>query len=252
MLNNKISFDIILFMSNIILVDEKIDSVYTSYLESLNYKIVKIIINEAVYDEISSHTDIFCVKIKNNPIVEPNIYEYLKQKGIPNLIKGSSTLDSKYPQDIKYNVCIIGNYAVHNFNYTDEVVLQYIDKIGLEKVHVNQGYSNCSIAVIDGNSCITSNVEIYEKLTSKGLDVLLISEESEKNIKLIEGNGKFSKIHGFIGGALCKLENKCVLFGDKTYLKEYQKIEEFIIKKGYQFIDFKDKEIVDYGGIIEV
>ena len=49
MLNNKISFDIILFMSNIILVDEKIDSIYTGYLESLNYKIVKIIRNEAVY-----------------------------------------------------------------------------------------------------------------------------------------------------------------------------------------------------------
>lgn len=252
MLNNKISFDIILFMSNIILVDEKIDSIYTSYLESLNCKIVKIIRNEAVYDEISSHTDIFCVKIKNNLIVEPNIYEYLKKNNVPNLIKGSSTLDSKYPQDIKYNLCVIGNYAVHNFNYTDEVVLQYIDKIGLEKVHVNQGYSNCSIAVIDEKSCITSNVEIYEKLSKVGLDVLLISEESEKNIKLIDDSGKFSKMHGFIGGALCKLNNKCILFGDKTYLEEYQKIEDFIIKKGYQFVDFKNKEIVDYGGIIEV
>ena len=252
MLNNKISFDIILFMSNIILVDEKIDSIYTGYLESLNYKIVKIIRNEVVYDEISSHTDIFCVKIKNNLIVEPNIYEYLKKNNVSNLIKGTSTLKSKYPQDIKYNLCVIGNYAVHNFNYTDEVVLEYTNKYGLKKVHVNQGYTNCSIAVIDEKSCITSNVEIYEKLSKVGLDVLLISEESEKNIKLIAGNGKFSKMHGFIGGALCKLNNKCILFGDKTYLEEYQKIEDFIIKKGYQFVDFKNKEIIDYGGIIEV
>lgn len=239
-------------MSNIILVDEKIDSVYENYLKSLNYKVIKIIKNNNIYSEISSHTDIFCVKIRNNLIVEPNIYEYLKSNNIPNLIKGRSNLESKYPKDIRYNICIIGNLALHNFNYTDEIILKYIDKFELEKIHVNQGYSKCSIAVIDDNSCITSNTEIYEKLIGKGVDVLLISKDTEENIKLIDESGKFSKMHGFIGGALIKLDDKCILFGDRKNLKEYHKIEEFINKKGYQFIDFKDKKIVDYGGIVVV
>ena len=39
---------------------------------------------------------------------------------------GKTTVAKELSKDIKYNVCIVGNYAIHNFNYTDRKVCEIL------------------------------------------------------------------------------------------------------------------------------
>lgn len=234
-------------MQNIIMIDEKVDDEYLKYLELLDYSIIKVPINNNLYDEISSHVDISVCKVKEKMFIEPMLYNLVK---MPGSVCGEETVYSKYPFDIKYNLCSIGDVVVHNFKYTDKKILKYIDDNKLEKINVAQGYTNCSIAVLDDKSCITSDTEIAKKLSKKNIDVLLISKKSEENIKLLKNDMTYSSMHGFIGGCLVKIENKIILFGDSKKLFEREKIIKFITDKGYEFVDFSNKEIIDYGGIV--
>ncbi len=234
-------------MKKTVIIDGKIDEIYEDFFKDRGFNIIKISKSNNLYEEISSHTDIHMIKIEDEIISEPETYENSTLKSI---VKGNSKISSPYPNDVLYNVCIIGKLAIHNFKYTDLKVLELLNKKEYKKVNVSQGYSNCAIAKITDTSCITSDFKIASILREEGIDVLLISRENEENIKLLKNNLSFSSMHGFIGGATVKLENDIILFGDKKYLKEYKKIEDFIKDHGCHLIDFKDKDIIDYGSAV--
>ena len=66
------------------------------------------------------------VKAGNSYFWAPCCYEYYKpyfdNLGI-KLIKGYENPKQNYPFDVLYNVAIVGNYAIHNFKYTDKSFL---------------------------------------------------------------------------------------------------------------------------------
>ena len=57
---------------------------------------------------------------------------------------------------------------------------------------------------------------------------------------------------GFIGGAISKIGDNIVIFGDLNKIDLKNKIRSFIISKNLNLIDFKDLDVIDYGGILEV
>lgn len=236
-------------MEKYVLIDEKINKKYEKYLSSLKRKIIKVPKDFSLYDEISSHTDIHALKIKDKIVVDKKFYSYLKKYNLPNVICGLSELLREYPGDVKYNVCIMDNFALHAIKYTDETVLEYLKKYNIKSIDVSQGYTKCSTFVLDNKNAITSNIEIAEKLKENGVNVLLLEKEDEESIKLLR-DGIFSSMHGFIGGCMVKIDNKCVLFGDSNKLKCGKKIKDFVEEKGYEFIEFKNEEVIDYGGIV--
>ena len=61
-----------------------------------------------------------------------------------------------------------------------------------------------------------------------------------------------SKMQGFIGGAMARLGDTVILFGDVSNLVNGTKIMKFIEKKGLKFHHFEGLDVVDYGGVIEV
>ena len=61
----------------------------------------------------------------------------------------------KYPEDVPYNVCQIGEKIVGS-KYTDFSIKP--------NTLVKQGYTKCSIAVTGDNSCITTDKNIEEVL----------------------------------------------------------------------------------------
>ena len=74
----------------------------------------------------------------------------------------------------------------------------------------------------------------------------------EDKICLLDKQSNVSKMNGFIGGASFVFDNKFVLFGDFSKLKENNKeviIENLKINE-LELIDFKNLEIRDYGGAI--
>lgn len=221
-----------------IIIDSRMRKIEKEYLSKYG-ELIEIIPQNNVYEEISAHPDIFFAKINNTIYEAPELNMNICEKG-------DNHIGKNYPDDIKYNICQIGNFVIHNFKYTDKKILNCIDKYGLEKINVKQGYSNCSISVISEKACITSDEGIYKALKMRNIDCLLMKEN---NIRLLDKNGLKTKMRGFIGGATCMIKDKFILFGDRKYLENREDLIEFLKKHKKELIDFRNLEIYDYGGI---
>ena len=234
-----------------LIIDERMRQVEKDKLKELAYELIEMKKGKNVYPEISSHVDIFTCKVGSKIIVEPSQYKSIKSQlsSEYNLIQGQECINEKYPYDIKYNVCTIGKKAIHNFQYTDIIVKQELIKQGYELISTNQGYTNCSIAVIDDNSAIVTDKGLYKILQKHNIDVLYLQYEPE--IKLLNGN-EYSNKKGFIGGVLSRIANQIVVTGDLDKIDQSGLIRKFILSKGLEIIEFKGLDVIDYGGIIEL
>ena len=230
-----------------LLIDARMRDVEKKTLQELGYNLIEMKKNHNVYEEISSHVDIFSCKIGNKVIVEST-----QKSSIPEFIQveyGSEKVKETYPEDIKYNVCIIGKKAIHNFKYTDAKIKEELIKQKYELINTTQGYTNCSIAVIDDNSAIVADKGLYKILQAHNIDVLYIREKLD--IKLLNKN-EYSDKQGFIGGAMSRIGNKIIVFGDLRKIDNSGEIRKFIKSKNLEIIEFENLDIVDYGGIVEV
>lgn len=238
-------------MSRQLIIDSRMRKIEKEMLQSLGYSLIELGKSESVYEEISSHVDVFVCKIKDKIFVEKSRYNFIKSKlkNIDNLIEGESYIDEKYPRDIKYNICQIGDFSVHNFDYTDKKILDFINNNNLKKVQISQGYSNCSIANITDNAVIVTDKKIEEILSKYKIDVLYV--DYVPDIKLLN-NGNYSKMNGFIGGAISKIDDKVIIFGDLEKIDKENKILNFIKKYNLKIIDFKGLDVIDYGGIVKI
>lgn len=234
-------------MDKKLIIDCRMRNIEKEYLKSIGYNIIELNRQNHVYEEISSHVDVFCVKINNKRILEPCVYNEftLDEKYV---VKGKRYLKEKYPFDIAYNVCQIGQNVVHNFKYTDEIVLEIIQKEKLNMININQGYSNCSIAVIDSNSAIVTDKNIAEILIKNKIDVLLIDDDLD--IKLLKNNGAYSNMKGFIGGCITRIDDKVIIFGELSKIDRNGKIRKFIESRNLKIIEFRGMDVIDYGGIL--
>ena len=156
----------------------------------------------------------------------------------------------KYPEDIKYNVCQVGKHVIHNFKYTEPKILEFIEKQNLQKIQIAQGYSNCSIAVISENAVIVTDKTIAETLKKYHIDVLYLDKLPD--IKLLNEKREYSQMQGFIGGAMARVENKVVVFGDLKRIDKNGKIKNFVQKRHLEIVDFEDLDVIDYGGMIVI
>ena len=158
-----------------LIIDKRMRKIEKEKLKELGYNLIEIKQSEKVYQEISSHVDIFTCKIEEKLIVEPTQYDNIKSQLQENVIEqGSESVESKYPLDIKYNVCLIGKKAMHNFEYTDSKIKEELQQQGYELINTTQGYTNCSIAVIDDNSAIVTDKGLYKILEKHNIDVLYL------------------------------------------------------------------------------
>ena len=231
-----------------LIIDKRMRQIEKQSLKKLGYQLIEIQTNENMYREISSHVDIFVCKIGKKMIVEKSQYENL-QKILSNIELGGEEVQNKYPNDIKYNVCIIGKKAIHNLKYTDFKIKQELINQGYELINTTQGYTNCSIAVIDDNSAIVTDKGLYKILEKHGIDVLYLKENLD--IKLLKNDG-YSERKGFIGGAISRIGDKIIISGDLNKIDKDGKIRKFINRKKLEIVEFENLDVIDYGGIVEV
>ena len=191
-----------------LIIDNRMRTVEKEYLASFG-DLIELPKYEKLYDEITSHPDIFVTRINDKLICAPCIKALLESR-ISNFIVGEKDTSQPYPNDICYNVCVFGNFAIGNFSYLDKRVIEIIDDTNKTKINVNQGYSNCSCRPINDNALITSDKGIYDECIKNGIDVLYLETDS---IKLLDSNNQFSNMKGFIGGATCIIDNTLILFG---------------------------------------
>lgn len=227
-----------------LIIDSRMRNFEKNKLKEFGYNLFEIKPNKNLYYEISSHVDIHCCNILNNLIIDNTI-------SIPNSIFGTSILKGKYPYDIPYNVCILENLAIHNFKYTDKKILEILEKNNFEKIHINQGYSKCSIAVIDEKSVIVTDKNIASVLRNYDIDVLELDENINKNIHLLKNEtGEYSSMTGFIGGVISRIDDFVFISGDLNKIDNNNQIKKFFKKRNLKIVDFPNKDIIDYGGII--
>lgn len=234
-----------------LIIDYRMRQCEKQKLRELGYNLIEIKKNINVYEEISSHVDIFTCKIGDVLITEPSQYNYIKfQLQDKKILQGNELIGNNYPYDIKYNVCILENKAIHNFQYTDLIIKSELIKQEYELINTTQGYTNCSISIIDKNSAIVRDKGLYKILQKHNIDTLYLNYDPD--IKLLKGR-QYSTRKGFIGGAMARIDNSIIVFGDLSKIDSHDKqIRNFIEAKNLNIIEFKGLDVIDYGGIVEI
>lgn len=231
-----------------VIVDGRISSRAENTLKRLGLDVIKTIRHPGLYDAVSYHPDmVICAVDESNMVVEPSMFDYFNRAldGFRvNLIKGRSQLSSNYPQNIAYNIAMVGNSAIMYSKYSDAVAIGEINRRQIGIVNVRQGYAKCSTAVINDNAIITSDKGIAKAAGACGIDVLLISP-GHIRLKGFE--------YGFIGGCCGRLGERTVLFsGDPCTHPDWPYIKDFLNGYHIEEIILDNGPLADIGSIIPV
>lgn len=232
--------------ADLVIIHGKVSQEIIDKLKKIDLKIIPTIKCESVDESIAYHPDIVLHPVSHNTlIVAPEVFDYyyneLNLFGI-KLIKGTTNLGNLYPLDISYNVGRVGSHAFHKLQYTDPVLKSYLNNGNIEFININQGYSKCSMAIINDTSIITADKNIHLKLLELGYDSLLIEAGSVELEK---------QKYGFIGGATGNLSPDTILFsGHIDDHPDKIKIIDFIKQKHVEIIYLSKERIIDIGTII--
>ena len=144
---------------------------------------------------------------------------------------------------MKQNVVLLRvSTDMQDFESQKNGINRYIEKNNIKKINVNQGYSKCSICIVDENSIITSDNGIYNECIKHNIDCLLIRQGY---IDL------FNMDYGFIGGCSGLLCNdELSFYGDIKKHPDYKKILHFVKSKNKKIISLSDENLLDLGSII--
>lgn len=231
-----------------VIIDYRVSEEILNYLKNLNIEPIKTLKCSDLQEPVDGHPDMVIHPVNYNTfVIAPNVYDYyrnvLEDKGI-KVIKGGKTLNRNYPEDIAYNVARIGRYAVHNTKHTDQVLKYYLEEAGIEFIHVNQGYTKCSISTVSENKALTSDFLIHEKLISYNIDCLYI------NPKVVYLRGYNN---GFIGGCTGLINEKIFLSTGKIFDENISvSLKKFIQSSGYMYEEASKEQITDLGTLIPI
>jgi hypothetical protein len=229
---------------NTVLIGEKYQQV-ARLLENMGIITISIGDNNAVSPNISNHADVTVFHAGQNRL----IVSETAAGGCSRLIGlGFQVLAAKkpefpkYPEEASLNACLVGNRLFHLTRVTDKNILDQASKNNWTIINVNQGYTKCSVCVLDENHIITADMGIHKAALRNKIDSLLISPGQ------IELDGYHE---GFIGGACGKISKDEIVFtGTLKYHKDGEKIIGHIRSLGIRPIFLSNEPCYDIGSII--
>ncbi|MBR4858457.1 MAG: hypothetical protein IKU08_04655 [Clostridia bacterium] len=214
----------------------------TEKLNSLGIKTIKIPEYSKLPKPVCSHADIQMLHTGRKNIF---CYEHLFSGEFDkkfDFINIPEEAGSKYPDDVRLNCAIIGNKIICNPKTVSRAILEYAEIHGLTIINVNQGYSRCSICVVNENAIITDDKSIFTAAGNFFNDTQFISKGS------IELNGYG---YGFIGGCCGKIhKNKIAFNGAIESHKDYKIIIDCLERNNVECIELSRNKLCDIGGII--
>ena len=180
--------------------------------------------------------------IVHAPALDPDTAACLRDLGYL-LVPGEKQPGGSYPEDIPYNVAVVGRHAFLNTRHADPVVLDWLKKTGKTISHVNQGYSKCSVCILSEEAIITSDRGIYQAAIEKNIDALLIPPQKSISIPGYE--------YGFIGGSAGLVSRDRLAFcGDMDTLESAGQILSFLQKHGIMPVMLGPGNVLDLGSLI--
>ncbi len=147
----------------------------------------------------------------------------------------------EYPYDAALNICIVADKLIYNPKSADSRIVSAFDVI---KLACKQGYTKCSVCVVDGNSIITADKKIAAIASAAGMNVLTVGEK----LAALDG---FE--HGFIGGASFKISADEMAFtGVINDDAERSRIEHFLNERGVAAVYLTEIPLFDIGSAIPI
>ena len=214
--------------------------------ENINIKTILTSSCELFDEPIKNHADMMFIHLGNEKCIAQRKNEELVNKLTNTGFHVSLTkniYNKKYPNDVGLNCVIIGKYLIGREESIDKTLLEFCDKEIIEIINVKQGYSKCSICIVNENSIITEDESIYSTLKNK-FDVLKIESGS------VSLNGYN---YGFFGGC-CGLIDKNLLAinGDIKLHKNHIQIVSFLRERKVDVFSVKSGFLEDVGSIMPI
>ncbi len=192
---------------------------------------------------VKSHADLQILHIGDNTIFCQNEHLFSgesEQKFLFKKIKENA--GSAYPDDVRLNCAILGNKIICNEKTISKDILEYAYNNDYIIINVNQGYSKCSVCILNENTIITDDESIYRAAGKFLNDAELISKDSI----VLKGYD-----YGFIGGCCGKIDkNKIAFNGRLESHKDYNKIIDILQRNNIECIELCNSPLTDIGGIL--
>lgn len=215
---------------------------HEKFIKELEKKGIRCLIlenNEDIGFSVRNHADMAAFYVGDGKLIldkrQKNIAERLKAEGC-EVILTDDEIRGKYPSDVLINAAKIGSTVICCEKYISREILASAERI----INVRQGYTKCSVCIVNENAFITDDKGIYEKCKDI-YDVLLI----EKGDIVLEGEE-----YGFIGGASAKAGATLYFFGSIDTHRDSERIKAFLEKHSAAYECLSDDKLTDIGGFI--
>lgn len=212
-----------------IYISKKANTLVKDYLTSLGYELELTETTGIVDEGIACHPDIFLCKMGC-------------AEDSPLFFAKDGDVGYDYPQDVAFNAACTGKYFIHNLKATNPELLETARKMGMTLIDVRQGYTKCSVVIVDENSIITYDEGILKACSQhEEINVLKISPG------FIRLDGYDT---GFIGGCTGRVGNEIIFNGDLESHPDFSRIVNFVNERGLYCKWFKEYPLTDIGSII--
>ncbi len=215
----------------------------TKKLNGLGIKTLQIPANTRLPVPVNSHADLQLLHSGKNNLFVQNEHLFLGELSQKfNLAKIREEAGNKYPKDVRLNCAIIGSNLISNTKTIAREILELAEHSGLNIINVNQGYTKCSICVVNENAIITDDESIYTAAGNFLNDALLVSKGS------ISLNGYN---YGFIGGCCGKIDKDKIAFNGRIESHgDCNQIIDFLNRHNIECIELNSERLTDIGGIL--
>ena len=225
-----------------IMLGEKYRKVLESTLLKHDLQPIWLKCNKNVDERLSGHCDLMAAHLggRHLAVLEDKAAECEQINNI-GLLKIKAPEKPDYPYDAKLNFCIVGDKLIYNPKTADEVSVAFLNKV---PAACKQGYTKCSVCVVDESTIITADACIAQIAEGVGIDVLLVDEK----ITALDG---FE--HGFIGGASFKINrNEMAFTGVINDAAQKLLIESFLNERGISAVYLTEHTLFDIGSAIPI
>ena len=233
-----------------VIIGEKYCNILQNGIKSLGINALFMPDNPYVDPRLSGHADLSVLHLGGNRLL---LAPYLKRSSFSQQLEDRGfdirfadiEQSALYPNDAQMNVCILGNKVIYNPQTGSDAIVKYLT-IGNGAIQVSsrQGYSRCSVCVVNDNAIITADEGICRSAKAHGIDVL----------KIMPGYIDLPGFdYGFVGGASFKIsDTKLAFTGGLDRHPDAEQIIEFTSLHNVDIVYITDKPAFDIGGAIPI
>lgn len=226
-----------------VIADERIDACFIKALEALGVEIIKLSKDFSLDEPICCHADMrICHLEKDLWLFDGSLLNTQNMLLRLNDCNEFSTGVKVYPYDIYCNCVNLPDFLICNSKYTNKHIVDFANRNNKTIIDVKQGYTKCSVVIVDKNAIITEDVGIYNKCKNFEIDCLLLKN---KEVALHGYNC------GFIGGSAFKFNKNTLMFcGNVSNHSQFSDIKSFCLNFGVDVVSLSTKQLYDYGTVI--